>query len=359
MSEDSTQLGSSRAAVAGTVPVRRGFFRDSLPRGLALFLGAFSLLNLAGQLRSARFDANLWWIDVRAFPQPLADGWLLFSAFALVAYALRPPRSGWRRVVTILFVSLLVISSLFNSVVFYDLLLRKAISAALPVPLSLFVAAALAWILLDCCRRAPAANPVPQLWPVFAVSLACLVAFPLAQMLCFGKTDYRRVADVAVVFGARTYADGRPSDALADRVRTACQLYRDGLTHKLLLSGGPGDGPVHETAAMKQLALKLGVRPEDIIVDEAGRNTQATVRNTEAIFADTHASRILVVSHFYHLPRIKMAYQRDGWDVYTVPARESYFLRQMPFFMAREVAALWVYYLRPLNAPPHPGMASG
>ncbi|HXU78145.1 MAG TPA: hypothetical protein VN794_16350, partial [Methylomirabilota bacterium] len=124
----SEELGSSGASVAGTVPVRRGFFRDSLPRGLALFLGAFSLLNLAGQLRSARFDANLWWIDVRAFPQPLADGWLLFSAFALVAYALRPPRSGWRRVVTILFVSLLVISSLFNSVVFYDLLLRKAIS---------------------------------------------------------------------------------------------------------------------------------------------------------------------------------------------------------------------------------------
>jgi hypothetical protein len=48
------------------------------------------------------------------------------------------------------------------------------------------------------------------------------------------------------------------------------------------------------------------------------------------------------------LPRIKLAYQRDGWDVFTVPAKESHLLRQMPYNMAREVAAIWVYYLRPL-----------
>jgi uncharacterized SAM-binding protein YcdF (DUF218 family) len=57
--------------------------------------------------------------------------------------------------------------------------------------------------------------------------------------------------------------------------------------------------------------------------------------------------KVLVVSHFYHLPGVKLAYQRAGWEVYTVPAKESCFFRQMPFFVAREVAALWVYYLRP------------
>jgi vancomycin permeability regulator SanA len=168
-------------------------------------------------------------------------------------------------------------------------------------------------------------------------------------MFCFGKTDYRRPADIAVVLGARVYADGRPSDALADRVRTACQLYQQGLTKKLLFSGGPGDGPIHETEAMKRMALESGVKENDILVDEAGLNTEATVKNSEAIFSQLRASRILVVSHFYHLPRIKMAYQRDGWDVYTVPAKETYLLRQMPYNMVREVAALWVYYLRPLK----------
>jgi len=168
-------------------------------------------------------------------------------------------------------------------------------------------------------------------------------------MFCFGKTDYRRPADVVVVLGARVYADGHPSDALADRVRTACQLYRSGLVKKLLFSGGPGEGAIHETEGMKRMALQLGVKPRDILVDEGGLNTQATVKDTEAICSRLHFSRILVVSHFYHLPRIKLAYQRDGWEVFTVPAKESYLLRQMPYNIAREVAALWVYYLRPLT----------
>src|SRR5262249_34887345 len=143
------------------------------------------------------------------------------------------------------------------------------------------------------------------------------------------------------------YADGRPSDALADRVRTACRLYQAGLVKQLIFSGGPGDGAFHETDTMKRMALASGVKEQDILIDRSGLNTQATVKNTAPIFARLQASRILVVSHFYHLPRIKLAYQRAGWDVCTVPAEESYLLRQIPYNIAREVAALWVYYFRP------------
>jgi uncharacterized SAM-binding protein YcdF (DUF218 family) len=107
---------------------------------------------------------------------------------------------------------------------------------------------------------------------------------------------------------------------------------------------------IPETEAMRRMALQLGVKAEDILLDDQGLNTQATVRNSKPVFSALNASRILVVSHFYHLPRIKLAYQRAGLEVYTVPARESYLLRQMPYNMAREVAALWVYYVRPLAA---------
>jgi hypothetical protein len=40
--------------------------------------------------------------------------------------------------------------------------------------------------------------------------------------------------------------------------------------------------------------------------------------------------------------------KRTGIEVYTVPARETYVLTAMPLYIAREVVALWVYYLRPL-----------
>ena len=151
-------------------------------------------------------------------------------------------------------------------------------------------------------------------------------------------TDYRRPADVIVVFGAKAN-DGMPSDALADRVRTACELYRAGLAPQLFLSGGPG-----EPQAMRALAQGLGVPPRAIIEDSAGVNTEATVRNTAALL---HPRRALAVSHFYHLPRVKMTYQRYGLDVLTVPSHNTV-RSSMPFNLAREDAAFWWYYLRRL-----------
>ena len=320
------------------------------PRGFALFLGSFSLLNLIGNLRSPGFDANLWWIDLRVLPATVAQLLILCGGISLLFYAVHPPQSWLSRAVVGYFVGLLFLFAGWNTLEFYSLLLRGIVHPLIPLPLSFLLLAGLGLILCSIWKSpvAHAASNTSASLPALCIFFGLLVLFPLMQMFCFGKTDYRRRADVAVVFGARVYADGRPSDAVADRVRTACKLYRDGLVKKLLFSGGPGDGAIHETEGMKRVAIQLGVRPEDILLDKSGLNTQATVKNSEQFFAELHASRVLVVSHFYHLPRIKLAYQRRGWDVYTVPAKESYFLRQLPYNMAREVAALWVYYLRPL-----------
>jgi vancomycin permeability regulator SanA len=339
---------------------QKNWLKDALPRGLALFLGGFALLNIFGNVRAQGFDANLWWIDLRAVPAWLSNTLLLISAFCLISFALRPQQSVSRRLLTIACIGVLGLVAALNAIEFYVLWIRGSIRAGIPIPFSLFVCAALAAIFFvrtaavsETSRRNVDLHGQREssrrLLPTLAMCALCAAIFPFAQMLFFGKTDYRRPADIAVVLGARVYADGRPSDALADRVRTACNLYRNGTVKKLLFSGGPGDGPVHETEGMKRMAVQLGVKPEDILLDAHGVNTQATVKNTEAVFQQLHASRILVVSHFYHLPRIKLAYHREGWEVYTVPAKESYLLRQMPFNMAREVAALWVYYFRPLT----------
>ncbi len=318
-----------------------------VPRGTALFFSGFCLLNLLGEIRLPGFDANVWWIDLRVLPSTVANSGLFISAIILAAFAINPPRSRWRRTLTGACSTALAVVVLANGFGFYLLLSKGAIHTGMPLPLSLFIGAALFSIVVVCFSKdAPLPGPREHV-ATLGVAFACVALFPLLQMVCFGKTDYRRTADVTVVFGARVYADGRPSDALADRVRTACQLYRQGFTRKLLMSGGPGDGFIDEVTAMKQMAIGLGVQPEDILMDSQGVNTQATVKNSEAVFRNLGASRILVVSHFYHLPRIKLGYARAGREVYTVPAKETYLLGQLPYNMAREVAALWVYYLRP------------
>ena len=313
------------------------------------FLGAFTLGNLLQESVSSSHDLNVWWIGNHWMSPGVRNAVLLVSSLLLIAFAVRPTMNSLRRWMTLSALAILMAVTTADSVVFWSLLAGGTIRAGL-LPLSLFVEGCLGLILWSAwwTKAGECGTVIYQRQPFIAVGVALavlLIVFPLAQMYLFGKTDYRRPADCAVVFGARAYADGRPSVALADRVRTACQLYQDGLVKKLIFSGGPGDGDIHETEAMRRMALKLGIPEEVIILDRGGVNTRATVEQTRGIFERIGARRIIAVSHFYHLPRVKLAYQQSGIDVYTVPARESYTLTKMPLLMAREVAAWWAYWI--------------
>ena len=139
------------------------------------------------------------------------------------------------------------------------------------------------------------------------------------------------------------------SSILEERVRTGCELYHEGLARQILFSGGPGVGEVHETEGMRRRALELGVPATAIFVDLDGVDTESTAINTLRMGQSQKWSQILAVSQFFHLPRIKLAFHRQGSEVYTVPARRLYHFRYLPYSMLREVAAWWVYYVRPIT----------
>lgn len=297
----------------------------NIRRAIALCLGAYTLLSLAGH-------HNLWWIDARPLPQwPLAIPGVVFCVHGALG--------RWPRAFTFTAACLMVVA-IVNVLHFYALRL----DAGVPVPFSAVVLALLFLMLAAPQTRRPRLAAA-------GIVIALAVGLPLCQVFFYGCTSYARRADVIVVFGARCYADGTPSQSLVDRVRTATRLYHAGLAPRLLLSGGPGDGAVHETEAMRDLALAGGVPADAITLDRDGLSTWATVRNTGP-------GRILAVSHFYHLPRIQLAYRSSGRKAFTVPADETYTVRQTPYLVAREVAGFWWYYLRSL-ASAQPCYGSG
>ncbi len=326
-------------------------------RGLAFCLACFAAVNLLASFREPSFDPNLWWIDTRALPEMLQDALMSLTALLLLAWSIRPACRRWRRLATLVCLGAMTLIALANAAAFYRILFRGVIHTTIPLPFSLLVAALLASIAWSVLRApGPAAPPRPSAIPAFILAAAAFVLlFPLAQMFLFGKTDYRRPADAIVVLGARTYADGRPSQALADRVRTGCQLYQQGYAPLIIMTGGPGDGATHETVAMQNLAEALGVPTSAILRDEQGLNTQASIRNLDRIAHQRQLRRILAVSQHWHLPRIKLAVGRRDLQLFTVPATESRYLAQTPRYLAREIAAFWKYYLTVLFTPAHPG----
>ena len=362
MEPGSAQTARLRAEVASLTRVRereagapaaedertRRWPLAAVARGLALFLGAFTALNVVGMLRVPLFDANVWWVDPPSVPRWAGLALYCAVALALVAYAVAPRMAAWRRWTTVALCAAFAAMAVLNAVDFYTVWGDGVIAPGVPVPLSVIVTAALGFVAWAAVRP-PARGR--RRWPAAAVLLftlaTCVIAFPVLQVWFFGLTDYRRPADVAVVFGAQVHPGGVPSASLRDRMTTAVQLYRRRLVRRLIVSGGVGESGYNEALVMRDMAVEAGVPAKAVIIDSMGVNTDATVRNTMPFLAGPDGPmKTLAVSQFYHLPRVKLAYQRAGAEVLTVPAAGNGDNHRLPHLVAREVPAFWVYYLR-------------
>ena len=318
----------------------------AVARGVAFFLGGFTLLNLLGAWRTPGFNENAWWIDVGFLPDVLSGLLLVASGVLLLVWVARPHVGCWRRRLTLAALAILAVAALSNAVTFYRVWSAGDIDPLIPLPFSLVVFAVLAWLAFVIARAgpAPARSSAPIRWLVSAAALlACGLLFPLAQFWFFGHTDYRRSADVAVVMGAQVHQGGRPSVSLVDRVATAIDIYKSGLVKEASdvrrrgrqrRQRGRGHAP-HGRRRRRPVEVH-------VLVDGAGVNTQATVDDTVPRFAANDFRRVLVVSHYYHLPRVKLIYApRRLRCAHRAGRRRPAPCRRHPYIVA-EVAGFWV-----------------
>lgn len=309
----------------------------TVARAFALVLGGW--IGLAWRLP----DVQLWGIDAWPLPALPSRVLLAVTAVLLLAQAVYPCAGGRRRWVTLWCTLALGVLLVLSAARFYVALWTGDLHTALPVPLAIITAVML-W-LISYVLWHPELRPA-RLHRIVPYALTGLVSLTLLQMCCDGAIDQRRIADAIIVFGAHAHADGVASSALDHRVRTACALYHAGQAGTLIFSGGPGDGDISEPECMRRLASALGVPDRDILLDHDGLDTRATVRNSTVLCRRHHFTRVLAVSQFYHLPRITLDCRRAGLDAYTVPATDDPPLAGLPWLMTREIAALWVTYLR-------------
>ncbi len=321
-------------------------------RGAAMFLAAITIVGLIGELRGRTLDVSLWWIDLRDLPSVVRL--VMLGAFGglLAAWAIHPAPGPRLRGATAAACGVFAGFAVRDVVRFYSVVAGGNVRPFVDVPLSLPIALLIVGLAIGALRMRREHSP-GGVRGVIALGVAVgawAVVFPLAQMLFFGTTDYRRPADVAVIFGARVYASGQPSPLLADRIRTGVELYRSGLVPLLIMSGGDGSDGFNEARVMRDVAIAEGVDPSAILVDPVGTSTEATVVNVSAMRSAgggaTGPGQVIAVSQAYHLPRVQLAFASEGIDVLTVPAADPEPIGEMPLLIAREVLAFWAYDLR-------------
>lgn len=172
------------------------------------------------------------------------------------------------------------------------------------------------------------------------------VALHSALTIFIGTHAKPRPSDVAVVLGNRVERSGVPSGHLRVRLDHAQSLYQQGIVKHIIVSGGLGREGYEEADVMREYLLQRGIPAEKIFTDRGGVDTFETARNAKIIMDAQNLKSVVVVSHYFHLPRAWVTFKRFGiHEVSASAARIAPGLRDT-YSILREFAAFYFYQLR-------------
>lgn len=171
------------------------------------------------------------------------------------------------------------------------------------------------------------------------VGVLCMMLYVISQF--DGTAEFP--TDCAVVFGAAVHSVGTPGPGINRRVQTATRLYAEGKVNSLFLTGGKGSAEqASEAQVMRRVAMREGVPPEDILLEEEAHSTWQNLELVRPLMADCQSA--VGISDRYHLARIQSLAWIQGWGpLTTYPADQTSTFRFEVRSVLREALAL-IYY---------------
>ena len=170
--------------------------------------------------------------------------------------------------------------------------------------------------------------------------------WPLAHtgiVLYRGLSDRVGDADIGVVFGT-----GAVSPRLHARISKTLELYQAGRMHRILLTG-----VARENQFMYDFLRQHQVPAENIMRDDTGYTTYDSLVNLKTYLqpgqrptgGSGSAQRILVVSQYFHILRIQLAFRLVDLQL-DYHAHADLFQWYDLYMLWREFIAYYVYWFR-------------
>ena len=134
-------------------------------------------------------------------------------------------------------------------------------------------------------------------------------------------------AEVMVVLGGGLLSGDYPRSSpevsgAGDRVIYAAQLYHQGASPHILVSGGEGvlsNSENTQAEDMAGLMEKLGVPRQAIWLEKASRNTEENAAFSWEILGSKGIRRIILITSAMHMPRAVLLFERQGFEVIPAP----------------------------------------
>lgn len=181
---------------------------------------------------------------------------------------------------------------------------------------------------------------------VFLAVIVLWVGAHAAVTIYLGRNMQARNSDTAVVLGTRVLPSRVPSYWLRGRLERAYELYAAGTVRNIIVSGGLGREGHQEADVMREYLIGRGVPAERILADHSGVDTYETARNTKQIMQAEGFNSVVIVSHYYHLPRAVFAFNRFAIPNVSAAGVITNPLRVDGGNLLREFAAFYFYLVR-------------
>ena len=147
-------------------------------------------------------------------------------------------------------------------------------------------------------------------------------------------------AKAIVVLGARVYAPGAPSPALARRAEKAAELYRQGLAPLVIFSGGVSGQLPSEASVARDLAVSLGVPASACVLEEGSHSTQQNAELTAPLLRARSIDEVVLVSDGYHLFRARLLFSSQGIRTQPVASERELSSANRFYWTLREATAV-------------------
>ena len=182
------------------------------------------------------------------------------------------------------------------------------------------------------------------------ISLSILIGYFILTAInisVFSKKDETQKVDSAIVLGAAVW-NNEPSPVFKERINHSIFLYKNGYVNSIIFTGGIADNEkLSESYVAKNYAIKLGVLPEDIYIEEKSKITQENLEYAQQIMIQNNLSKVLLVSDSLHMKRSMMMAKDLGIEAYSSPTTTSkykstqvklpFLLRETFFYIAYQI----------------------
>ena len=183
---------------------------------------------------------------------------------------------------------------------------------------------------------------------IFAVVFTLIIgnSISASSIYQFSLKDETQRADCAIVAGAGVKGN-EPSPVFQARLDHAATLYRQEMTHTIILTGGYSpEQPYSDAAIARNYLLKQGIPVSQILIEEKSTVTRENLRYAKELMITHNLKDALLVSDPLHMKRLISMAEKIDITAYSSPTPTTRYrnFTSRSYFLLREsyYYSLWL-----------------